>query len=170
MKQEAMHNLPDQHGCPIPPSCKLRDKTAFSDLFSLSFDEIRLHWPNLDLIRQREIFPDMHRLSAYFIDPSYSRHEIAYRLPASVPIYEFWPEELRFRRSRSVTLPLRTVNSKSFWYVPVGSLLLYENLSFAAQAEKPMTCHLPMRTASWMRPILPVQLRVHPVQGKKRIR
>ena len=47
-----MHNLPDQHGCPIPPSCKLRDKTAFSDLFSLSFDEIRLHWPNLDLISQ----------------------------------------------------------------------------------------------------------------------
>lgn len=69
----------------------------------------------------------MHKLSAYFIDPYYSRHEIAYRLPASVPISEFWPEELRFRRSRSVTLPLRTVNSKSFWYVPVGSLLRYEN-------------------------------------------
>ena len=92
MKQEAMHNLPDQHGCPIPPSCKLRDKTAFSDLFSLSFDEIRLHWPNLDLIRQREIFLDVYELSAYFIDPSYSRHEIAYRLPASVPISEFWLE------------------------------------------------------------------------------
>ena len=66
---------------------------------------------------------DMHELLEYFIDHYYPRQEIAYRLPMSVPISDFWPEELRFRLSQSVTFPLRTVNNESYWYVPTSNLL-----------------------------------------------
>ena len=65
----------------------------------------------------------MHELLEYFINHYYPRQEIAYRLPMSIPISDFWPEELRFRLSQSVTFPLRTVNNESYWYVPTSNLL-----------------------------------------------
>ena len=66
---------------------------------------------------------DKLELLQYFLDNYYPRQEIVYRLPMSLPIAEFWPEELQFRRDRSVDLPLRTVNGDAFWYVPTNKLL-----------------------------------------------
>ena len=66
---------------------------------------------------------DKQELLDYFIENYYPRQEIVYRLPMSVPISEFWPEELLYRRNRAVTLPLRASDGESFWYVPTGKLL-----------------------------------------------
>lgn len=66
---------------------------------------------------------EMQELLEYFIENYHPRQEVVYRLPLSVPISEFWPEELRFRRSRSVVLPLHTVDGELFWYVPTNKLL-----------------------------------------------
>ncbi len=66
---------------------------------------------------------DKHELLEYFIENYYPRQEIVYRLPMSVPISEFWPEELLYRRNRAVTFPLRTADGESFWYVPTAKLL-----------------------------------------------
>lgn len=53
----------------------------------------------------------------------YPQQEIVYRLPVSLSISEFWPEELAYRRDHAIILPLRTASSESFWYVPTKKLL-----------------------------------------------
>ena len=81
----------------------------------------------------------------YFIENYYPRQEIVYRLPVSVPVSEFWPEELQYRRKQGVTLPLHTIDGQSFWYVPTGRLLLAgDSLSQAARYEN--TNDLPQYT------------------------
>ena len=62
-------------------------------------------------------------LLLYFLSNYYPRQEIVYRLPVSLPIAEFWPEELQFRRERAVDLPLRAADGNTFWYVPTEKLI-----------------------------------------------
>ena len=62
-------------------------------------------------------------LLTYFIEHYYTKREIAYRLPVSVAITEFWPEELRLRQEKAVTLPLRAVDGGAYWYVPTPRFL-----------------------------------------------
>lgn len=79
---------------------------------------------------------DKQELLGYFIENYYPRQEIVYRLPMSVPISEFWPEELLFRRNQAVTLPLSAADGESFWYVPTQKLLhAGDALSQAARYE-----------------------------------
>ena len=66
---------------------------------------------------------DRQELLTYFIDNYHTRQEIVYRLPVSVPIEEFWPEELHLRKENAVTLPLRSASGEPFWYVPTDKLL-----------------------------------------------
>lgn len=54
----------------------------------------------------------------------YPRQEIVYRLPMSLPISEFWPEALVYRREHATDLPLRTSTGDCFWYVPTKKLLV----------------------------------------------
>lgn len=81
-------------------------------------------------------------LYRYFLDNYYPRKEIAYRLPVSVPISEFWPEELEYRHSRAIELPLRTAGGDPFWYVPTEKLLLSGD-ALAAAARYESTNDLP---------------------------
>ena len=75
-------------------------------------------------------------LLQYFMEHYYPRQEIVYRLPASLPIAEFWPEELRYCRERAVMLPLRTASGESFWYVPTNKFLQFgDALAQAARYE-----------------------------------
>ena len=67
---------------------------------------------------------DKQSLVRYFMDNYYPKQEIVYRLPLSLPISEFWPEELQYRRSMAAELPLRTVRGDLFWYVPTEKFLL----------------------------------------------
>ena len=55
---------------------------------------------------------DRQELLEYFIENYYPRQEIVYRLPVSVPIAEFWPEELQMRLRKAVTLPLPLLSGK----------------------------------------------------------
>ena len=57
------------------------------------------------------------------MDNYYPRQEIVYRLPASLPIADFWPEELQYRKDRASVLPLRAASGESFWYVPTNKFL-----------------------------------------------
>ena len=83
---------------------------------------------------------DKQGLLDYFLKNYHPRQEIVYRLPMSVPISEFWPEELRYRRNQAFTLPLRTAGGESFWYVPTGKLLQAgDSLSQAARYENTNT-------------------------------
>ena len=66
---------------------------------------------------------DMEELILHFMENYYPRQEIVYRLPVSLPISEFWPEELAHRHSQAVQLPLRTVADEHYWYVPTKKLL-----------------------------------------------
>ena len=66
---------------------------------------------------------DKQELILHFIENYYPRQEIVYRLPISLPISEFWPEELAYRRDHAINLPLRTASGESFWYVPTKKLL-----------------------------------------------
>ncbi len=66
---------------------------------------------------------DKQELILYFIDNYYPRQEIVYRLPVSLPISEFWPEELAYRHEHAISLPLHTASGASFWYVPTKKLL-----------------------------------------------
>ena len=66
---------------------------------------------------------DMQELLLYFLEHYYPRQEIVFRLPVSLPISEFWPEELRFRREQAVDLPLCTAKGGRYWYVPTKKLL-----------------------------------------------
>ncbi|MBO4379081.1 MAG: Fic family protein [Clostridia bacterium] len=75
-------------------------------------------------------------LLEYFIENYYPMQEIVYRLPMSVPISEFWPEELLFRCNLAVTLPLPAAEGGFFWYVPTGKLLKAgDSLAEAARYE-----------------------------------
>lgn len=40
-----------------------------------------------------------------------------YRLPKSVNIRDFWPEELKHRREQADVLPLRTYDGQGYWFV-----------------------------------------------------
>lgn len=62
-------------------------------------------------------------LLQYFMENYFPRNEIVYRLPLSLPIAEFWPEMLRYRRGQAVDLPLRTAGGENYWYVPTEKLL-----------------------------------------------
>lgn len=66
---------------------------------------------------------DKQELILHFMENYYPRQEIVYRLPVSLPISEFWPEELAYRRDHAIILPLRTATGESFWYVPTKKLL-----------------------------------------------
>lgn len=66
---------------------------------------------------------DKQELILHFIENYYPRQEIVYRLPVSLHISEFWPEELAYRRDHAINLPLRTASGESFWYVPTKKLL-----------------------------------------------
>ncbi len=66
---------------------------------------------------------DKQGLILHFIENYYPRQEIVYRLPVSLPISEFWPEELAYRHDHAINLPLRTSSGESFWYVPTKKLL-----------------------------------------------
>ena len=66
---------------------------------------------------------DKQELLQYFMEKYYPRQEIVYRLPASLPIAEFWPEILRYRRERATLLPLHTASGEAFWYVPTDRFL-----------------------------------------------
>lgn len=66
---------------------------------------------------------DKQELILHFIENYYPRQEIVYRLPVSLPISEFWPEELAYRHKHAINLPLRTASGESFWYVPTKKLL-----------------------------------------------
>ena len=61
----------------------------------------------------------------YFMENYFPRQEIVYRLPTSLPIAEFWPEILQYRRERASILPLRTASGELFWYVPTRRFLQY---------------------------------------------
>ena len=66
---------------------------------------------------------DRQELLQYFMDNYYPRQEIVYRLPASLPIADFWPEEIQYRKDRASVLPLHTASGESFWYVPTNRFL-----------------------------------------------
>ena len=66
---------------------------------------------------------DRQELLQYFMDNYYPRQEIVYRLPASLPIADFWPEEIQCRKDRASVLPLHTASGESFWYVPTNRFL-----------------------------------------------
>ena len=66
---------------------------------------------------------DKQELLQYFMDNYYPRQEIVYRLPASLPIADFWPEEIQYRKDRASVLPLRAASGESFWYVPTNRFL-----------------------------------------------
>ena len=77
-------------------------------------------------------------LLTYFLDHYYPRQEIIYRLPVSLPIADFWPEELRFRREQAVLLPLHTASDEPYWYVPTKKLLQAgDALAQAARVDEP---------------------------------
>ncbi len=59
----------------------------------------------------------------YFLEHYYPRSEIVYRLPVSLPIASFWPEELAARIERSVQLPLHAFSGEPYWYVPTPRFL-----------------------------------------------
>lgn len=66
---------------------------------------------------------EQNELLLYFLNNYFPRQEITYRLPMSLPISSFWPEELRFRRDKSIDLPLHTAEGAPFWYVPTNKLI-----------------------------------------------
>ena len=85
---------------------------------------------------------DREELLRYFMENYYPRQEIVYRLPASLPIAEFWPEILKRRRERAMQLPLHTASGEAFWFVPTDRFLRYgDALAQAARYES--TNHLP---------------------------
>lgn len=59
----------------------------------------------------------MEELIRQFTDRYLTREEIAYRLPVSLPISEFWPIIDKARRDNSIELPLKTQNGEHFRFV-----------------------------------------------------
>jgi Fic family protein len=52
-----------------------------------------------------------------FMDRYLSREEIAYRLPVSIPIGQFWPVMEAARKKSAISLPLKAQNGLPFWFV-----------------------------------------------------
>lgn len=59
----------------------------------------------------------MEELIKQFTDRYLTREEIAYRLPVSLPISEFWPVIDKARRDNSIELPLKTQNGEHFRFM-----------------------------------------------------
>lgn len=59
----------------------------------------------------------MEQLIRQFMDRYMTREEIAYRLPVSLPITQFWPVMEEARRKAAVRLPLLAQNGEPFWFV-----------------------------------------------------
>ena len=51
------------------------------------------------------------------MDRYLSREEIAYRLPVSIPISQFWPVMEEARKKSAISLPLKAQNGLPFWFV-----------------------------------------------------
>ena len=51
------------------------------------------------------------------MDRYLSREEIAYRLPVSIPISQFWPAMEEARKKAAILLPLKAQNGQTFWFV-----------------------------------------------------
>lgn len=51
------------------------------------------------------------------MDRYLSREEIAYRLPVSIPISQFWPAMEEARKKAAILLPLKAQNGQPFWFV-----------------------------------------------------
>ena len=59
----------------------------------------------------------MEQLIKQFMDRYLTREEIAYRLPVSIPISQFWPLMDQARRNASIDLPLKTQGGENFRFV-----------------------------------------------------
>lgn len=59
----------------------------------------------------------MEHLIQQFMDRYLSREEIAYRLPVSIPIGQFWPVMEAARKKSAISLPLKAQNGLPFWFV-----------------------------------------------------
>ena len=59
----------------------------------------------------------MESLVQQFMDRYLSREEIAYRLPVSIPISQFWPAMEEARKKAAILLPLKAQNGQPFWFV-----------------------------------------------------
>ena len=59
----------------------------------------------------------MESLVQQFMDRYLSREEIAYRLPVSMPISQFWPVMEGARKKAAISLPLKAQNGQPFWFV-----------------------------------------------------
>lgn len=59
----------------------------------------------------------MEQLIQQFMDRYLSREEIAYRLPVSIPIGQFWPVIEDARKKSALSLPLKAQNELPFWFV-----------------------------------------------------
>ena len=59
----------------------------------------------------------MVQLIQQFMDRYLSREEIAYRLPVSIPIGQFWPVMEEARKKNAISLPLKAQNGLPFWFV-----------------------------------------------------
>ena len=59
----------------------------------------------------------MEQLIQQFMDRYLSREEIAYRLPVSMPISQFWPVMEEARKKAAISLPLKAQNGQPFWFV-----------------------------------------------------
>ena len=59
----------------------------------------------------------MEAIVQQFMDRYLSREEIAYRLPVSMPISQFWPVMEEARKKAAISLPLRAQNGQPFWFV-----------------------------------------------------
>lgn len=59
----------------------------------------------------------MESLVQQFMDRCLSREEIAYRLPVSIPISQFWPAMEEARKKAAILLPLKAQNGQPFWFV-----------------------------------------------------
>ena len=77
----------------------------------------------------------MEQLIRQFMDRYLTREEIAYRLPVSVPITQFWPQIDQVRRDASVELPLKTQTGEYFRFV-VNSTIEAQCDSVAAMARR----------------------------------
>ncbi len=65
----------------------------------------------------------MDNLLRYFIQNYLPKEEIMYRLPVSIPIADFWPEELAHRKSMATPLPLASWDGHPYRYVSTDKLL-----------------------------------------------
>lgn len=62
-------------------------------------------------------------LLGHFVSEYLPRREVAYRLPLSMPIREFWPKLITYRKSKRIVLPLLSAKGEPYWYVPTEKLL-----------------------------------------------